>query len=209
MAKISADITESYVDEVKELLEESKKDIMTLKSAQSDATTLTRLLRNLHTIKGNSRMLGFSTIERLAHAVEDIYKSVKDGQIKNSDRLVKLVFAVADKINACVSMIAKKGTDEQDIESYLQFCDKLAAGELIDIDAFIAEINSAEGGKSEEEDDDEESGKDVSDIQSIRVKLSRVNEIIASFDTMITREFRLKHQLQLRFLLQFLCFLHY
>jgi len=195
MAKISADITESYVDEVKELLEESKKDIMALKSAQSDATTLTRLLRNLHTIKGNSRMLGFSTIERLAHAVEDIYKSVKDGQIKNSDRLVKLVFAVADKINACVSMIAKKGTDEQDIESYLQFCDKLAAGELIDIDAFIAEINSAEGGKSEEEDDDEESGKDVSDIQSIRVKLSRVNEIIASFDTMITREFRLKHQL--------------
>ena len=170
MAKISADITESYVDEVKELLEESKKDIMTLKSAQSDATTLTRLLRNLHTIKGNSRMLGFSTIERLAHAVEDIYKSVKDGQIKNSDRLVKLVFAVADKINACVSMIAKKGTDEQDIESYLQFCDKLAAGELIDIDAFIAEINSAEGGKSEEEDDDEESGKDVSDIQSIELR---------------------------------------
>ena len=196
MAKISADITESYCDEVTELLDTSRKDIMTLKTAPNDAATLSRLLRNLHTIKGNSRMLGFSTIERLSHAVEDIYKSVKDGQIKNSDRLVKLVFAVADKIGDCVSQIIKKGTDEQDIEQYLQYCDKLAAGELIDIDAFIAEIIKGAGeGSIGENEDDEENGKNVSEIQSIRVKLSRVNEIIASFDTMITREFRLKHQL--------------
>ena len=196
MAKISADITESYCDEVTELLDTSRKDIMTLKTAPNDAATLSRLLRNLHTIKGNSRMLGFSTIERLSHAVEDIYKSVKDGQIKNSDRLVKLVFAVADKIGDCVSQIIKKGTDEQDIEQYLQYCDKLAAGELIDIDAFIAEIIKGAGeGSIGEDEDDEENGKNVSEIQSIRVKLSRVNEIIASFDTMITREFRLKHQL--------------
>ena len=194
MAKISADITESYCDEVKELLEDSRKDIMTLKASQNDSATLTRLLRNLHTIKGNSRMLGFTTIERLSHAVEDIYKSVKDEQIKNSDRLVKLVFAVADKISDCVSSIIRKGTDEQDIELYLQYCDKLAAGELIDIDSFIAEINKDDGSESEEDEEDEKV-ENVSEIQSIRVKLARVNEIIASFDTMITREFRLKHQL--------------
>ena len=194
MAKISSDITESYVSEVKELLESARKDILTLKSSQNDPETLTRLLRSLHTIKGNSRMLGFSTIEKLAHAVEDIYKSVKDGQIKNSDRLVKLVFAVADKIENCVLFITKKGTDEQNIDLYLDYCDKIAAGELIDIDAFVAEINR-ENGENNEEDDDEELSENVSDIQSIRIKLSRVNEIISAFDTMITREFHLKHQL--------------
>ncbi len=194
MAKISSDITESYVSEVKELLESARKDILTLKSSQNDPETLTRLLRSLHTIKGNSRMLGFSTIEKLAHSVEDIYKSVKDGQIKNSDRLVKLVFAVADKIESCVISITKKGTDEQNIELYQQYCDKIAAGELIDIDAFISEINR-ENGENLEEDDDEELAENVSDIQSIRIKLSRVNDIISAFDTMITREFHLKHQL--------------
>lgn len=193
MAKISADITESFVAEVNELLEAARKDIIELKAVQNDTVALTRLLRNLHTIKGNSRMLGFSTIEKLSHAVEDIYKSVKDGQVKNSERLVKLVFAVADKISDCVSSIVKKGTDEQNIELYLQYCDKLAAGELIDIDAFISEINKEAGEQSEE--DDEESTESVSEIQSIRIKLSRVNEIITAFDTMITREFRLKHQL--------------
>lgn len=139
-------------------------------------------------------MLGFPTIEKLAHAVEDIYKSVKDGKVQNSDRLVRLVFAVADKIAECVSKIAKTGTDDSNIELYLQYCDKLAAGELIDIDAFIAEINRLKNGGLED-DDDEELAENVNDIQSIRIKLSRVNEIITAFDTMITREFHLKHQL--------------
>ena len=84
MAKVSSDIIESFTAEVHELLALSRKDIIALKAAQIDEETLSRLLRNLHTIKGNARMLEFSTIEKLAHAVEDIYKSVKDGKIKGT-----------------------------------------------------------------------------------------------------------------------------
>ena len=193
MAKNSNDITESYVAEVKELLESARKDIITLKSNNDDEEALSRLLRSLHTIKGNSRMLGYNTTEKLAHAVEDIYKSVKDGKIKNTERLVKLVFAVTDQIHGCVSQIERKGTDKQNIDIYLQYCDKLAAGELIDIDAFILEINKQNGTLIE--DAEEEEAENLGDIQSIRIKLSRVNEIITDFDTMITREFHLKSQL--------------
>jgi len=193
MAQISNDITESYVSEVKELLESAQKDIISLKSNEDDFETLNRLLRNLHTIKGNSRMLGYTTVEKLAHAIEDIYKSVKDKKIKNTDRLIKLVFAVTEKIHGCVSCISRRGTDKQDVELYLQYCDKLAAGELIDVDAFIKEINKKNGILMEE--DDEDLDENISDIQSIRIKLSRVNEIISDFDTMITREFHLKSQL--------------
>lgn len=193
MAQVSNDIIESYVSEVKELLESVQRDIIALKSNEDVSEILSKLLRNLHTIKGNSRMLGFNTVEKLAHAIEDIYKSVKDKKIKNTDRLIKLVFAVTEKIHGCVSCISRRGTDKQDIELYLQYCDKLAAGELIDVDAFIKEINKKNGILFEEEDDDLD--ENISDIQSIRIKLSRVNEIISDFDTMITREFHLKSQL--------------
>ena len=194
MSKVSNDITESYVSEVKELLESARKDIIALKANEQDTESLTRLLRSLHTIKGNSRMLGFSTIEKLSHAVEDIYKSVKDSKIKNSDRLVKLVFAVADKIENCISSVSQKGNDTQNIDLYLQYCDKLAAGELIDIDAFLAEVNKKTD-LALTDDEEDEVVDNVNDIQSIRIKLSRVNEIITAFDTMITREFHLKSQL--------------
>lgn len=192
MAKLSSDIIESFTAEVHELLALSRKDIIALKAAQIDEETLSRLLRNLHTIKGNARMLEFSTIEKLAHAVEDIYKSVKDGKIKSTDRLITLVCAVADKMDECVTSVSKNGTDEKDIELYLQYCDKLAAGELIDIDSFASEIKKQ---VENTDDDEDEFNENVSEIQSIRIKLSRVNEIITAFDTMITREFHLKHQL--------------
>ncbi|MBQ7159253.1 MAG: response regulator [Treponema sp.] len=195
MSSVSSDITESYVSEVKELLDSSRKDIINLKVTQNDPETMARLLRNLHTIKGNSRMLGYPTIEKLSHAVEDIFKSVKDGKIKNTDRLVRLVFSVADKIAECTSQIIKRGTDEQNIELYLQYCDKLAAGELIDIESFLDEIKR-EKGELIDDDEEDEFNENVSDIQSIRIKLSRVNEIITAFDSMITREFHLKHQLE-------------
>ncbi len=199
MAKVSSDITESFLSEVSELLEESRKDVLALKASPKDADTLTRLLRNLHTIKGNARMLGYTTIEKLSHAVEDIYKSVKDEQIKNTDRLVRLVFFVADKISECIASIKRNGSDEMNIDLYLQSCDKLAAGELVDIDSIAAEIQRAKDGKLQNGEDTGEEDEQISDIQSIRIKLSRVNEIISSIDTMITREFRLKHQLdQLR-----------
>ena len=194
MAKISDDITESYISEVRELLESGKKDILALKADENDSESLTRLLRSLHTVKGNSRMLGYSTIEKLSHAVEDIYKSLKDSKIKTSDRLIKLVFAVADKIECCIDSISQNGSDSQDIDIYLQYCDKLAAGELIDIDAFTAEINKKTGTEPEEDDEEIQADK-LGDIQSIRIKLSRVNEIISAFDTIITREFHLKSQL--------------
>ena len=54
MSKVSNDITESYVSEVKELLESARKDIIALKANEQDTESLTRLLRSLHTIKGNS-----------------------------------------------------------------------------------------------------------------------------------------------------------
>ena len=194
MPAVSNDITESYISEVRELLESARKDIIGLKTQENASETLTRLLRSLHTIKGNSRMLGYSTVEKLAHAVEDIYKSVKDSKIQNTDRLIKLVYAVTNEIENCLSLINRKGSDLHNIDLYLQYCDKLAAGELIDIDAFITEINR-QNGIFLDEDEEEDYSENLSDIQSIRIKLSRVNEIITAFDTMITREFHLKSQL--------------
>ncbi|MBQ3669973.1 MAG: response regulator [Treponema sp.] len=194
MAKVSADITESFVSETGEFLEEIRGESLALKANPADETALSHLLRNLHTIKGNARMLGFPKIEHLSHALEDIYKSVKDGNTKNSDRLVRLVFFVADKIKECLSQVSRDGNDNLSIDLLLRYCDKLASGDFIDIDELSAEIRREKAEEISGADEDE-SDEPITDIKSVRVALSRVNDIISSFDTMITREFRLKHQL--------------
>lgn len=194
MAHISEDITDSFLSETNELLELIKKDAISLKNDFENKEILSNLLRNLHTIKGNSRMLGYNNIEKLAHAMEDVYKSVKDGKIKISERLVRVIYYCADEINECINLIKKNSSDNTNIDLYISYCDKLAAGEIIDLDAFVQEIQK---GKQEQvlANDDEENTENIADVQSIRIKLNTINEIITAFDGMITREFRLKHQL--------------
>lgn len=194
MAHISEDITESFLAETTELLDSVRKDALALKNDFENKELLSELLRNLHTIKGNSRMLGYTNIEKLSHAVEDVYKSVKDKKIKISERLVRVVYYVADKISECISLIKKNGTDKDNIDLYISYCDKLAAGEIIDVDAFASEIQRAKQEQVLLNDDDDEA-ENIADVQSIRIKLNTINDIITAFDGMITREFRLKHQL--------------
>lgn len=200
MAHISSDVTESFVAEATELLNIIRTKATLLKNTNEDVDNLQELLRALHTVKGNARMLGFSTIEKLTHSVEDIYKSVRDEKVKSTERLVKLVFFCTDKILDCIGQVQNRGTDEQSIELYLSYCDKLSAGEIIDIDTLAEEIKREKQEISlnkENSDEDDDGDGTISNVQSIRIKLKRINEIISSFDNLITREFRLKHQLDI------------
>ena len=193
MANISQEITDSFISETEELLDEIRKNVLSSKTNPDNDEHLASLLRDLHTIKGNSRMLGHKPVEKLAHAVEDIYKSVKDGKIKNTDRLVRIVFFVSDKMKECLRAIRKNDGEPRGVDLYLRYCDKISSGDFIDIETFSREIQKerAETILGHDEDDDEP----IYDIQSVRINLSRINELISSFDTLITREFRLKHQL--------------
>ena len=193
MANISQEIMDSFISETEELLDEIRKNVLSSKTNPDNDEHLASLLRDLHTIKGNSRMLGHKPVEKLAHAVEDIYKSVKDGKIKNTDRLVRIVFFVSDKMKECLRAIRKNDGEPRGVDLYLRYCDKISSGDFIDIETFSREIQKerAETILGHDEDDDEP----IYDIQSVRINLSRINELISSFDTLITREFRLKHQL--------------
>ncbi|MCR5762874.1 MAG: Hpt domain-containing protein, partial [Treponema sp.] len=195
MAHISDDITESFISESTDLLDSIRKDVVNLKATPDDKEILARLLRDIHTIKGNSRMLGYNAIEKLSHAIEDVYKSVKDETIKNSDRLVQVVFYTCDKIKECLDNIQNKGNDSLNIDLYIVYCDKLAAGELIDTAQLAQEVQKEKMDSALQSQAQEEENGNLSELQSIRIKLDRINEIISSFDNMIIREFRLKHQL--------------
>ena len=195
MAYVASDVTESFIAECSELLGNVRKQVSHLKTEPGDEAALKDLLRDLHTIKGNARMLSFSSIEKLAHALEDIYKAVRDDKVKSTNRLLQLVYYVSDKIDECLSLIQKHGNDNTDIDLYLTYCDKLVLGEIIDIDAMAMEIKKNHDENVNPEDEDEEEDSDIANVQSIRIKLGRINEIIGSFDDLLTREFRLKHQL--------------
>jgi two-component system chemotaxis sensor kinase CheA len=85
--------------------------ILALKRDPENPDELATLLRELHTIKGSSRMLRFSAIEALAHGLESVFRGVTEGRLVIAPALVQLVFATTDQFRSRAEAIRETGSD--------------------------------------------------------------------------------------------------
>ena len=93
------------------------------------------ILRVLAISKNNSRILGFSPVYKLYHAVEDVYKGIVDDRVSFSENLSILLSSVAKKIEDCCDCIERDEIEELseiNISDHLVYLDKAVTGELFD-----------------------------------------------------------------------------
>lgn len=85
------DLRDIYKITSEERLQKLEVGLLHLEKHPNDETTLAELLREVHSLKGDSRSAALETVESLTHAVEDILLGIKNQQIvltpEVSDRL--------------------------------------------------------------------------------------------------------------------------
>jgi two-component system, chemotaxis family, sensor kinase CheA len=74
-------------------------DLMLLEKNPQDASALEEFLREAHTLKGDSRMLGLDEIEMLVHHLEDCMEQIKAGHSKITPELCDRLYQGIDAIN--------------------------------------------------------------------------------------------------------------
>lgn len=187
--------TEGFIQETQDHLDSINNLIIALRNDPKDKENLSALLRDVHTIKGTARILGFRTIEQLSHGIEDVYKGLREEKYELTDSVVKLSFETSKCIERCISKIQKDGNDEIEISTFLEVYEKASQGLFFNTD--ILE-NENKGIKTQNLFDFYDDGEDDSleNIQSIRISIDRINDIIKSFDDLLIRQFRFKHQLE-------------
>jgi len=67
-----------YVDDGSQALDAVEKALTLLRAEPGNTDAIGLLFRSMHTFKGNSRILGLSTIEHTAHVAEDLIGIVRD-----------------------------------------------------------------------------------------------------------------------------------
>ena len=101
----------SYALDADEALHEIEDTLLSLEAAPDDTASLHRLYRALHTLKGNSAVLGLSQIEGLAHAVEDLVGKVRDEGMRFDAALVELTLSLTDGLASAVRQAVSQHTD--------------------------------------------------------------------------------------------------
>jgi two-component system, chemotaxis family, sensor kinase CheA len=189
-------LVEGFIAETNEHIDAINDCVISLKNEPQDRDMIASVLRELHTIKGTARMMGYPVVEQLSHGLEDVFKGIQSKKYELNDLIVQLAFSTGDCIRRGLSRIKEDGSDTVEIAAFLKVFRKAAAGELFSSEILDTLNNqpSAEGGLPAGENDTD--SRNLGNITTIRISIERINMIILSFDNIIIRQFRLKHQLE-------------
>ncbi|MDQ2097547.1 MAG: Hpt domain-containing protein [Tychonema bourrellyi B0820] len=81
-----------FMEEAKEHLDTLENGLVDLKSTMKDPENIKEMFRAAHSVKGGAAMLGLDSITTTAHRLEDCFKILKDGPVKQVDQTAESLF---------------------------------------------------------------------------------------------------------------------
>jgi chemotaxis protein histidine kinase CheA len=109
-----------FIEEAKEHLQTLEQGILQLSTSSQDAEMVNEMFRAAHSVKGGAAMLGYSSIQKTAHRLEDSFKILKEHNIPVDQKLESLFLGGYD----CLQDLIER------LESSAEFKDEDAVGTL-------------------------------------------------------------------------------
>jgi chemotaxis protein histidine kinase CheA len=94
-----------FIEEAKEHLDTIEQGLLDLQATLADAEQLNELFRAAHSIKGGAAMLGFDSIHRVAHHLEDYFKILKENSVQPDRQLEDLFLKGFDALKELVEAL--------------------------------------------------------------------------------------------------------
>ena len=91
-----------FIEEAREHLGRLGEGLAQLDAGHSDREGVNALFRSAHTIKGSSRMLRLASITAVAHQVEEVLGSLREGSQTYTPALGQLLYRAVDHLAALV-----------------------------------------------------------------------------------------------------------
>ena len=127
------ELVNAFVTESREHLADIEQQLLAIESAgdQADAELVNTVFRAIHSIKGAAGFLGFTTMSRLAHGMENALNLLRQGRLKPSRALTDALLQSADALRAMLHDV--EHSNEHNIE-----------GQLGAIEAVVAQLLAEE-----------------------------------------------------------------
>ena len=135
MAQINRDFfTAQYREEVNDHIQRITQYLFRLEEEPGNAgQILEEVFRIAHTLKGSSRMMGYSDLSTLAHKMEDLLVELRDGHLALSPTVTDLLFYYLDTITYLIEGIAKDIKRSANLEHFDDLFNAILAGDEIEV----------------------------------------------------------------------------
>ena len=123
------DIIGEFLVESHENLDRLDNDLVLLEKDPSSKEVLARIFRSTHTIKGTCGFFGFSKLQAVTHAGENLLARLRDGQIRLTPEMTSALLAMVDAVRQLLGLIEKTGAEgDLDYASVIETLNRLLKG---------------------------------------------------------------------------------
>ncbi len=105
------DLTKEFLVESNENLDQLDRDLVALETDPTSHEILSRIFRAIHTVKGTTGFLGFSKLESVAHAGENLLSKLRDGILTINPEITSGLLATVDAVREMLASIEASGQD--------------------------------------------------------------------------------------------------
>lgn len=123
----SAELLAIYLEDARGQLESLDHALLSLERDGLDPAVVAGVLGPLHTLKGNSGMLGFSSVKEYVHRLEDVFAGVSDGSLDSDADVFDRLFAGASALRDAIEQACRTGSEVRDLGPEIQGLDALLA----------------------------------------------------------------------------------
>ncbi|MDR1475504.1 MAG: chemotaxis protein CheA [Holosporales bacterium] len=171
------DLIDEFLEETNENLNILGGTLLDLEKQPNNPEILNEVFRNFHTIKGSGGALGFSRLQRLAHAAESVLSKVREGKLTVDTSLVSLILKVIDSVKQILEYIAANRAEPE--QEFVDLLAKLGQyAELPDQIAVQQTAQTLEPSTPKESGGTDRSAASSNGTNSIRVKLSTLEDMM-------------------------------
>ena len=107
------------------------KSILELEKEPNNNELIDKLLRETHSLKGSCGMLGFTTMQELAHYMEDVFKLIKERRIETNNNVTNILFECLDNITTLRDLRVDEKDSEIDLSDLKSKLAILNSGRII------------------------------------------------------------------------------
>ncbi|MBF0260822.1 MAG: chemotaxis protein CheA [Magnetococcales bacterium] len=119
-------LMQEFFSENREALDRIERGLLQLETAPESRDLLNSVFRDMHTVKGNCRMMGFERLEELTHTAESLLDVMRDGRVVIDVLIGNQLLSVLDTVRRTLEEIERSGSEgEADFSALIQQLERL------------------------------------------------------------------------------------
>ncbi|WP_034552195.1 chemotaxis protein CheA [Carnobacterium funditum] len=120
---------ELFFEEADEHLQSLNEQVLELEKHPEQSEIVDVMFRSAHTIKGMAATMGFDTMAKLTHNMENVFDLLKSDVVQADEQSIALIFDCLDTLSELVEDLREENNVERDISTLIEQLNAVVNGE--------------------------------------------------------------------------------